>query len=170
MRSLLVISFLLLVGCGNETREYSIWDCNSNSRSILVQQVIDRVNSLVPQSVDPSDYSISLLPYQSDVAEACPRSNPQTVLGCTHIYYKDMYSMWAMEHRDYDNAKLNGLGAQILAHELGHLYFFQTEGNSDNNHSHSWWFDHNNPSSITGTIQDIYSTSEVIPEEQCLKE
>lgn len=81
--------------------------------------------------------------------KACTRPTDRFIIA----YW--MYSL-EVNGQVYPRKLLNGSSAADLAHELGHVYYYQTTGDSDHNHTHQEWFDDYTIGSITNQVYGHY--------------
>lgn len=123
-----------------------------------VYAVFEQVEALVEPAVDLSGYTIEVLPTWEASNAACLKAGgPEGVIGCTSIGLRHIIVPWPLAREGWTEPQIYGASAAILAHELGHVYYTQTEADSDHEHVHKEWFYLADRTSVTGRVYDIFA-------------
>lgn len=134
----------LLLGCGTAEQELII-DDRAGVDETMIHDIIGRVNALAPEVVDLDGFTLVILPAFEDIEAFC---GPYAV-ACMH----DMRIVisWPQTRDGWTSKQLRASAAYCLAHELGHVYYRQTEGDPDSEHLHAW-FRQDLKNSIAGQV------------------
>lgn len=154
----LMIGATLVTGCGvdnsdNANKPLDVLN-GSHVSDGVIYSVIDYVNEVAPAHVNTDNYTLTVHGTVEESMEAC---GGEGEVGCHNKGLKYIHTPWPSEYEDYDAATLNAISAYTLCHELGHLYYYNTTGNSDHNHTHTEWFDGNKVDSVCGKVYDKYN-------------
>lgn len=140
-----------LVGCGAYHCDYyggSINYCNDGNEKIgvgvpaqvqgdqklvnAVEQTQNFVQICLSEELDLSTITFETVDAQSKVLKDCGGPDSAAV-GCTEVSDKETTTFLA----PFSDTPTE---VEIIAHEIGHWYYFTTTGDSDHTHQHNEWF------------------------------
>lgn len=144
LRWFFVVGLLFAAACGTDTHIIQPLDIYNDTTVVstdTLHEVIAFVNTITPDGseIDLGDYWMGVWGTQEAVVKEC--NNNSEAWGCTSIENKTIDFVWISydPHHPTDE-EMNGASAGILAHELGHVYYYETTGDADPNHKHTEWF------------------------------
>jgi hypothetical protein len=139
------ISFLLW-GCGEppDTAPLEVYSDVPGYDLAWTQQVIADVEALSGADIDTSGMVVYYAAERNP--ESCVRASP-IALGCTTAEDGTIH-VGAVDGQAFS--------AFILAHELGHNWYYQSEGYSDTHHEHLEWFNDSDQASVVYQIFRLY--------------
>jgi hypothetical protein len=149
MKNFVSIIFLLTTACTfkpyNEEEPFKIVGADDDIVSQL-SAAVEFTKLIAPGSLDTNGYLIQVFYTIEDVTENCEYdTKTHTLLGCAVPVYRLINVEWA------DNYP--SLNATVLAHELGHAYYYERgEGDGDFHHKHTEWFNINEQDSICNQV------------------
>lgn len=152
---LAVWAIVNLFGCGGAAEAPHAVDVLDGSPVVTDAQlaaVISLTNTLAPSPVDLTNYTVTVHDSVESSQAACTGD-----AGCTVIVAKTINVPWPVEYNGLDRATLNAISAAALAHEMGHVFYFEMTGDPDHNHHHAEWFDLNRIDSVCGRVYDAFN-------------
>lgn len=156
----LAIALGLSGACGVMPSSNGALDIRNGSPAVsidTIDAVIAYTDTLTPDGspIDLHGYTLTVWDTVADAQRACIAVDGVacTVIGDSHT----IDTPWPSEYGSYDTATLDAISAAALAHELGHVYYFETTGDSDAAHTHTEWFDVNDPSTVCGRVYDAFN-------------
>ena len=151
-----VVAALSMYACGNEPSVNKPVDVLNGSTAITVEQiysVMNYVDMMAGTHVDLTNYTLTVHGTVEESIEACAGGE----VACHNKAAMYIHAPWPTEYMDYDRATLNAISAYTLCHEMGHAHLYHTTGNGDGDHTHTEWFDGNDPTSVCGRVYDHYN-------------
>lgn len=144
LRWSLILGFLLLgSACGTDTHVIQPLDIYNDTTVVsdkYIQEVISFVNTITPngETINLGDYWLGVWATKDTLVKNC--ADNSEAWGCISLENKTIDIVWISNDSAATDEEMNGASAGILAHELGHLYYWQTERDADPNHKHTEWF------------------------------
>lgn len=161
MKTFLVLAIAMLAACGGaEQTATSPVDILNGSPVVAdetIQAVIAATQAIAQSEIDLDGYTLTVFDSVEGSHEACSKFSGESAVGCTVISTKEIDTPWPVEFSGYDRATLNAISAAVIAHELGHVYYFQTTGDPDATHSHDEWFNKDDATSVAGRVYDQFN-------------
>jgi hypothetical protein len=115
-----------------------------------IETVIDTVQSLAPSPVILDGWTITIDGDMSETIDYCGKPAG----ACSDTGTKQMHVAWTGASQYVTQTAANAAAASNLAHEMGHLYYLQTTGDPDADHTHAEWFSLSDPTSICSHVRD----------------
>jgi hypothetical protein len=152
--ALLVVMSWCVSGCGlnlDISSDLKVYN-TSGWPTELALDVVDAVRQAAAGLPDLDGYSIYLHGTLAESRAACAGSDgcSATTAHYIHVPFIDPASEMLTPER------ATGLVARLLAHELGHVYYFEHDGDADGTHTHTEWFDYHNQLSMGGAIENMF--------------
>lgn len=135
---------VMLFGCGEAPAPLEVRSDVSEYDLAWTQQVIADVEVLSGAVIDTEGMVVHYVAERNPAD--CVRASP-IALGCTTVEDATIH-VGAVDGQAFT--------AFILAHELGHNWYYQSEGYSDTHHEHTEWFDESDPESVVDQIFMLY--------------
>lgn len=134
---------LMLCACGTAPQGFEYRN-GSQISDARIEGAIDLTQSLAPRAIGLNGWVLTVFDTQTELENYC---DPEA-LGCMNPGSHLIGTSWP------DDPKFNPASAAVIAHELGHVYYYNTTGDLDYAHEHSEWFDLAVPSSICSRVFD----------------
>lgn len=120
-----------------------------------LQKVMDLTNQLAPKAVNLNGWSIIVYSTVEESHSHCTSTTGEGD-GCVDPLIHTIHVPWPSEYNGYDAATLRAESAEVLAHEMGHVFYFQTTKDFDHNHTHKEWFNQDDATSLCGRVYDAF--------------